>query len=228
MVFNKRIAKHVLGFVLLYGLFLCAWIVVQGFYANQLMGIGKYLFGNFRSNGVVIFQPISAQDKMDRALEDHDVTVLFLNEKIMKDLRQQAASQGKTGGFGARLELEKSNLISRTVGYLPTILVAALILASPLSKVRKMKALAAGLLLIHCFIAIKLWIYVLHEFSRREALSVVVLSPFWKNILSQLHYVLFLNIGTTVIVPVFIWILASFRRSDWTSLTAASLSVSEK
>ena len=213
-----RITGMVLRFALLYGLLYWGWIGVKDFYPKVFRNAAQYMFGEFGSSGVVIFQPVSEQEKLDKTFQEHDVTVLFLNQQIMDELSLQASNQGNTGTVEVKVEIKKSFLISRTLGYIPTIFVVALVLATPSGTSRKLSALFAGLILVNCFVAIRLMVFVLHEFSHRESLSVILLSPFWKNVLSEFYYILVLNIGTTEIVPVFIWILVSFRRSDWNAL----------
>jgi hypothetical protein len=76
------------------------------------------------------------------------------------------------------------------------------------------RALFWGMILIHVFLVSKLAIWVLYGFNH-EQISLFVLSPFWKQILSLTVNVFLQNLTFRLIVSFFIWILVTFRRKDW-------------
>jgi hypothetical protein len=110
---------------------------------------------------------------------------------------------------------------SQLAGYTLTILVITLILATPIiSWKRKGWALLWGVILVHVFIIFRMTIGLLFFFSLHQELAVVMFSPFWQNVLNRIYEVLIPNFGIIYTVPVFIWILVTFRRSDWLQLAS--------
>jgi len=102
--------------------------------------------------------------------------------------------------------------------YLPTVLVIALIIATPMRASRKGWALLWGLILVHGFIILCLFINLLTGFNQSKDIGLVVLSPFWENILLSVHKVLVNDIGSKYIVAIFIWLIVVMRRNEWMTL----------
>jgi hypothetical protein len=104
-----------------------------------------------------------------------------------------------------------SEIPSRSIGWVPTALTIALVLATPISWKRRLLALVGGLVLIHLFILLTLqsWIW-----NNAPDVSLVKLSAFWQRVLGELNYALMNQLGVSFTVPVVIWILVTFRRQD--------------
>jgi hypothetical protein len=102
-------------------------------------------------------------------------------------------------------------LDTRSIGWVPTALTMALILATPIPWRRRGAALAGGLVLVHCFILFSLqaWIW-----DNSSDVSLMRLSGFWQEVAGELDYALINQLGASFSVPVVIWILVTFRRQD--------------
>ncbi len=211
----KFIVVYVVKFIMVYGILLASWFVVKDYYAEYFRIASQALFGAFGDEGIVDFQPMTKTDKLDHNSEEFDITVIFLNREIVKRFEKQVLARGYRGTVSIDFETKKSFLVSRGIGHLPTILVVALIVATPFAISRKMSAIFFGLIIVHIYIALKMLIDLLYEFNDRKHLEVVLLNPFWENVLAHIRYIFFLDIGATIIMPVFIWIIVLFRKSDW-------------
>ena len=107
--------------------------------------------------------------------------------------------------------VKRTDIDSGSVGWVPTALTIALVLATPIPWPRRLTALAGGLVLIHFFIffTLQTWIW-----NNSSDVSLMTLSDFWQNVTDQLDYALMNQIGASFSVPVVIWILVTFRRQD--------------
>lgn len=180
-------------FVLIYGLLIFPWPGWNDFYAGYFRDLGEMAFSRENDNRIVFFAPFSEQHGFSR-----------LDTRMTLGNRSLADSSGN--GRAEMLDLD-----SRSIGWVPTALTAALILATPLPWRRRVGALAGGMLLIHCFVLFSLqtWIW-----NASPSLSLSTLSPFWKNVVDDLEYTLVTQLGASFSVPLLIWVLVTFRRSD--------------
>jgi len=103
--------------------------------------------------------------------------------------------------------------IART-GYVPTALVIALVIASPVTWKRRLWALVWGGLLVTAFAAGRFYLFAYYRFSRPGELQTIELGGFSDTVVSFLYEHLFVSPTGTVLVPVFVWLLVTFRRSD--------------
>ena len=103
---------------------------------------------------------------------------------------------------------------TRTVGWLPTAETVALILATPLPWARRRIALLWGLLLAHAFIWLQLKIILLHWFTGEQPWCIYD-PPGWIDTALEKAMVFgVLSPTPTVVVPLFLWVAATFRRGD--------------
>jgi len=97
---------------------------------------------------------------------------------------------------------------SRPIGYWPTAIVIALILATPMGRLRKLVALVLALLLVHVFIAFRVTVMLLKTGFADPAKKYNLFSPsvFWQDVLRRLDEVFADNPTFAYVVPVFIWL----------------------
>jgi len=193
MPLRSLILGFLIPFVLVFGLLILPW---PGW--NELYGQG------FRAIGNVVF----AGDGEKRVLyfEAHRQTKGFsaVDTRITIGNRDLVDSTGK--GLAAMLGLD-----TRSVGWIPTALTIALIMATPIPWRRRIWALLWGLILINGFILFSVAIYIWNEST---TVSLVTLSPFWKQVADGLEYTLVAQMGISFSVPVLIWIAVLFRSED--------------
>lgn len=180
-------------FGLAFGLLIAPWPGWGERYARGLHRCGEAIFDPFGAKGVVRFQ-FTPEGTL------HDTTIFLGNKDMVERGKMPAA---------------RVLLSTRYVAWLPTALVAALVLATPIPWRRRLWALAWALVLIHAFIGFILWLMILHQYNDTPALSLFLLKPFPEKILRALYQVLVTYTGAFFAVPVLIWLLVSFRREDW-------------
>jgi hypothetical protein len=87
----------------------------------------------------------------------------------------------------------------------------AFIAASPIPWRRRAWALVWGLIVVDSFIVFSVWVYIWNESTN---VSLVTLSPFWKQIADGLQYTLVTQMGISFSVPVLIWLFVTFRSTE--------------
>lgn len=105
---------------------------------------------------------------------------------------------------------------SREVGYLATIVVTSLILATPAGWRRRIRALLLGLLLVNVFITIRPLVLILYWSNRNSPMPAD--PTFWDKTVSAA--VQFVGVGQPLsyIVPIVIWMLVVLRRDTLTRI----------
>jgi len=109
---------------------------------------------------------------------------------------------------------------SRGAGWLPTAVFLALVLATPISRRRKWRALLAGGLLVQLYVVGLLWINLLEGLTKHAARCPArqhgewLGASWWHESLQTVIVVFRLDPTVFVAVPVLVWLLVSVRRSD--------------
>ena len=198
LIQKKQVIRFFCVFIVIYGLLMVPWPGLGAAYSKLYRAGAAFLFESFGSKGTVRFEKLIA--------DEYDTKIVFYS-------RDQVGSDGKIVPVGF------IHHNSRRDGYVYVAFLTALTLATPIPWRRKGWALFWGMILIHSFIVCKLAIWILYGFNK-EPLSLVLLSPFWKQVLLLTIDVFVRNLTFGFIVCVFIWILVSFRREDWTRILA--------
>ena len=177
--------RFALRLLLVYGLLITPWPGLKSGYGSVFRTCGNGLLQTLGFRGIVEFRP-PAEHHAAWDIEMH--------------MKNPSTSQ--------RWYVEYS---SRGWGYLPTAAIFALIAATPLAWSRRWMALAAGLVLVHLFIALRIAAVVLYGMYYGGAIRLSAVQAKAAEVV--LHG--FANSPvTTFIVPVVIWLLVTFRRSD--------------
>jgi hypothetical protein len=195
----KLIVLLALRFAVIYGLLLVPWVGWTDIYATYFRTIGALIFGGNEDHRIIRFE----EHRETRGYSSIDTRIVLAN-------RDLGTSDGK-------MPIVNLGLDSRGVGWIPTALTIALILATPLPWRRRASALLWGLILVHFLILISVAVYIWNEST---TVSFVALSPFWKQIADSLEYTLVLQYEASFFFPVLIWILVTFRRQDLTTFKA--------
>ncbi len=190
---RKLILGFLLRFGLIYGLLIAPWPGWSELYSEGFRAVGNAVFGSSEGQRLLYFEA----HRETRGLAS-------LDTRIVRGNRALADSTGK--GTGQMLGIDP-----RSIGWTPTALTIAFIAATPIPSRRKVGALIWGLLWIHAFILFSVWVYI---WNSSTEVSLVTLSPFWKEFADNLQYTLITQMGVSFSVPVLIWILVCFRRED--------------
>ncbi len=105
---------------------------------------------------------------------------------------------------------------SRIMGYVPTAVLVALAVATPLSLRRRGWVLLWGLVLVHVFVIFRLTVLVVNNgFAAAKQYALFHPGPFWKDVLRRADEVLADNPTFSYVVPVFLWVLILFGLEMW-------------
>ena len=111
---------------------------------------------------------------------------------------------------------------SRMQGYLPTVELLALVLATPIPWKRRIRATIAGLLVVHAFIALRIFSAIAYSLATAKLGYFSDFSPFWRDVVFKIDEILTTVPSTTFVAPVFIWIIVTIRRDDLLALVGSS------
>lgn len=187
----RRIAGFVLHFGLVYGVLVLAWPVLRPVYRAFYCALGNALFEG--GEGSVRFQVAPPQANPGGEM-DID---LVMSKRSAPEVRGRM----------------KNN--SRMVGYMPTVCLVAFVLASPIPWKRRRRALLLGLGLVTAFVALRMAIPIVRDFSNPNALQVYHLGAFGHWLLGVVNRALLSAPASLFVVPILIWVLVAFRSEDW-------------
>ena len=190
----KKLSVFFFLSALCYGVLMAPWPGLMDAYRTAFRTCGSWLFGSFGSRGSVQFEPLSSAD------HSLDTTLVLRKGRLRGSM----------------------DINSGYVGYRPTAFLIALVLATPVRWPRRLAALLAGLVLVDVFIAFRLWLSIFNAYSDDNLLALYSLSPFWKSALRGTVLVLFRAPAGHYVVPMFIWMLVTFRRGDLSGVLALS------
>ncbi len=193
MLRPKQIFFALARFAVIFGLLIFPWPGWNDIYGDYFRALGQAAFSRLDDQRIVLFEPHHVQHGFS-SLD----TQMTLGNRALVDRNGQGL-------------VEQVDLDTRSIGWIPTALTMALILATPVPWRQRGWALVWGLLLIHAFILFSLQLWIWDESS---ALSLMRLSPFLQTVLDDLDYTLVTQLGASFSVPILIWILVTIRRED--------------
>lgn len=194
----RPLLRFLLWFVVSYILLLISFSFLADQFAQQYRAIGKAKFEQFEDRGIVQFFPYE-KDKTGYKLDTK--VVLFNRDQVIA-----AKQSGQATVRGAELFVS-----SWYNAVLPIIILLSLILASPVSWKRKLMGAFIGIILLYLFVFFKLRLSIANEYLKTPSLEFIPPNPNW---VKTAHAIFVTNIETTIILPVFIWILVTFRKTD--------------
>jgi hypothetical protein len=181
-----------LRFVVIFGLLIVPWPGWNQTYSHYFQIFGQSLFNSSSAMPrMIVFQPSPEKD----SVRDTRVTL-------------ENATLADSNGNGP---VRRTELDSRSIGWVPTALTMALVLATPIPWTRRLLALAGGLVLIHLFLIFTLqcWIW-----DNSADMSLLTLSNLGQRVIDEVNYALMNQLGASFSIPIVIWILVTFRRQD--------------
>ncbi|MCK4659490.1 MAG: hypothetical protein KAV82_08210 [Phycisphaerae bacterium] len=184
----KRIGGFFLWLLLCYVVLVIPWLGLPQAYAAAYRAVGNTVFGSFGRDTMARFRPLSD----GKGMMDTEITL-----------------RNRWSDAVVRIPCD-----SRLTGYLATAEVIALILATPIPWSRRWKALLWGFLLVSMFVALRTGLILLYWLSSDSPLRLYELSPFWSRVLIYIFQITVVSPTLTFIMPVFIWVVATFRRGD--------------
>ncbi len=192
---HKRVAIFFGRVLLVYALLvLVPWPGLHEAYAAVVRTTCRVFAGDFAGSGHVSVLSPTAEDRSH---------VKF---------RLENRTTGKSVPVVAKL---------RETGFLPTALLIALVLGTPIPWPRRWKALALGFLVALVFTTFRLGFFIYWVFSTAEAVALTQPGPFWEKVLFHGRVLLIMSPVVSFTVPFVVWALVCFRRDDWRWLQAS-------
>ena len=186
----KKAARFFCSFILFYGLLMVPWPGLGTAYSKFFRSSAAFLFDPFLSKCAVHFKKSTNPQG--------DILIVFY------DLSRASPN-------GNNQPIKSFCISSRYSAYIYTAFVFALILATPITLRRKGWSLFWGIILLHCFLTIKMAVLILHVFVHAPS-APIVFDPFWKKVLFFAQQAFLKDMVFCFIVSVFIWFLVTFRR----------------
>ena len=189
MLQRRPLTLFFIRVLLVYAALMIPWPGLQRAYGAFYRAGWNVLFTSFGADGQAQFLPLRPPQR------GQDTTV------ILKNLRTRFL-----------FRLTTSN---RYMAFAPTVLLLALILATPIPWSRRWRALLWGLLLVHGFIAARMTLILLEAFTRGDNMALWEPGPFWRGVVTGLILTFACSVVVSFAVPVLIWILVMFCGGDW-------------
>ncbi len=186
----KQITWFFLKFLIVFGVLATPLPGVREGYGAFFRGGVNLVYGSFGSQGRVRCRPLSPP------VPNHDMEITLEN-RVTGGMKTIAGD-------------------SRLQGYLPTMFTVALLVASPIPWRRRWRALAWGFALINAYVALRVLVFLLWEFSGEGGPAFIPLGQFWRSVVGYLYWLLVVSFAGVYVVPIPLWFLVTFRRSDWT------------
>ncbi len=113
-----------------------------------------------------------------------------------------------------KVDSAKADVNTRYRGYLPTVLLIALVLASPVPWRRRLLALFTGFILVTLLVLFKAWLGIAEICRENQWLDLVHYSGFREWLFELSSRIFFQSTGTVFYFVVAIWVLVTFRKND--------------
>ncbi len=189
---SKPIIGFFLRFVLLYGVLMGLWPVAYDAYGVYFKGCTELLYGSLGSSRKVELRPLPPAERLD----ENDTQLIF-----------------KTG---ASRNWNVTKISVRDVGYLSTVVVISLCIATPIPWRRRLRALLAGLVLLHAVIALRLGLLIAALFNWASPNPWFTPDTFWGKAVDAGVVRFALGQPIAYIVAILIWMLVALHRDDLT------------
>ena len=193
----KNILFFALRFMVIYGVLITPWPGMKSVYASYFGTLGTLVFAQNDGPRQIQFQP---RDDHNHVWPKNFDTEIILANRDLPD------SQGKPKAFMLTVDAWQ-------MGWTPTVFLVSLILATPIPWRRQLRAILWGMLWIHGFIFWTVGIFIWNESTR---LSLVTLTPFWKEIANHVEELALNPVGPSFFAAALVFILVTFRRQDLT------------
>ncbi len=184
----RPITAFAVKFLVIYAVLGASWPVCGHAYAFFLRESGEVLLGAFGAHKNVRMRAAAPPDGIND-------TVLLIGVR------------GPEHGI-------KITISSWLIGFQPTSLLLALVVATPVSARRRSRALFAGLLIVHTFVLARLVTFVI-------PMPIVLPDTLWAKALRWSIFDFIHGHGVSCVVPVLIWLAVTMRQEDIRRLVAS-------
>jgi hypothetical protein len=161
-------------------------------YGKMYRGVCNFYFGEFHKTGFVRFKPA-------------------------RNLAETHLEIGNTANVrpDGTIHLANADFNTRYRGYIPTVFFISLLVASPISRRRKVFSFFLGISLLMVFLMLKQWIHLLYVCEQAPWLELYTFTADEQKNLDFIYFNFVNYGGSALIVVIAIWILVCFRKSDF-------------
>lgn len=210
--------------VVFYSLLMIPWPGLERGYAGIFRAGGDAMFSRFWfwPSGSVrfldLYSPTLAKDLSAAIGHDLPPNARIAQPEGVKDTLMVLMNRDKPGTIG---QLRTG---SRYIAYEPLAAVIALSLATPIVWRRRIGVLLWGLFWVHLFIAVRLSLMLAGDFfSPAKKYALAHASPFWLKTLGRAEEVLSDNPTATLVIAMFIWLVAVVGLFGWSAWRSSSV-----
>ena len=189
----SRILRFTGAFVLSYGLLIVPWHGWNALYGAFFRALGESVYGTEGPAGILHFRQAPAGWLLD-------------TQVVMSDPRLLDAS--------GRGPLHVLGLDSRGVGWVPTALLVALVISTPVAIARRLWALLKGLLLMNAYLLLTIGVHILSQRQKPGPMGGIELNPVCRALVDGLEDTLVTQVGASIVIPVVLWCLVCFKASE--------------
>jgi len=193
MLRSKTLLLFLLKALLIYGFLSLPLSFYDEAYGNFYRKIAGTTFEKFRGTGFVRFREGKEPSSTRVNIGNHE-------------LARRSDGAIKTAGI---------DINTRYLGYIPTILLISLVVASPVPWKRKLMALVAGLILVTLLVLFKQWISLLWRCDQNPWLQLTDFTDHGKKTLAYAYNFISVTSSSILYFVVAIWFLVTFRAADF-------------
>jgi hypothetical protein len=187
---SRFLTGFLVRFAVIDALLLIVWPLASTAYRGSFRTIGEIAFAEMCGAVIHLEATPHEQEESRRPVKD----IVFVIEN------RAASAIGRINGS------------TYYTGYVPTALICAIVLATPLPCRRRLRTLLFALLFIHAFIGLRVWLLLLSALNNSGPLSTFSLGRVGDSALSFVAELLAVAPSTTFIAPLLIWgLLMSVR-----------------
>jgi hypothetical protein len=192
MLTKKQIIKGAVVFLTAYMIMIVPQTRIGNFYGDFFRNMANRFLGQVGDAGIVIVKP-QENERFD--------TMLFISKK---SLWQGTSYKG-----------DKYNISSRTLGFLPSVLMLALIIATPVKWKRKITALIISFAAMTVFVLVKLYVIILYKYQLSAWIGIFLYTGESRKRLILLNDYFAEPLTPAYTLGIFLWIAFCFRKKDW-------------
>jgi hypothetical protein len=183
---RRPILRFLAAFALVYGVLIAPWPGWNAAYGAGFRRMAQACLGASEPTAVR-FQATPGGGPLDMEIVVFNPT--------------QADAQG-------RVKTRLLRLDTRGVGWIPTAFLVALVIASPVTWCRRLRALALGLVALDLYLLLAVRVYIWNATLSNAPETL-------KAIASGLVETMVVQLGPSFVVPAILWLLVTFRQADF-------------
>lgn len=187
----RALLRFTLVFVLAYCLLLAPWPGLREGYGNFFQAMGNLCLGTLGEDSRFVWRAEGDFEGLEHNTEIH----MYRHETVPGKYRVFVANHYRKG-------------------YLPTAMLVAMVLATPMRLSRRLRCLALGVVLLHVFIGFRLLVKLTLLFSLRNGWALFEIDSGSRAALRFVVEALYTRLLGTFIAPIFVWLAVCFRSSQ--------------